>query len=80
VSWGENNTILYGQGDAGIWKVAPTSGKPERIIRVEEGEQAHGPQMLPGGDWVLFTFRPKGVTSWDVRRSWRSRRGQESVG
>ncbi|MGH9256445.1 MAG: protein kinase domain-containing protein [Vicinamibacterales bacterium] len=65
VSWGEDDTILYGQGDAGIWKVAATGGQPERLIQVEEGEQAHGPQLLPGGDWVLFTFRPKGVASWD---------------
>ena len=35
------------------------------MIPVEEGEGAHGPQMLPGGEWVLFTFRPSGGTSWD---------------
>jgi serine/threonine-protein kinase len=65
VSWGQDDTILYGQGGAGIWKVAAAGGKPERLIQVEDGEQAHGPQLLPGGDRVLFTFRPKGVTSWD---------------
>ena len=21
--------------------------------------------MLPGGEWVLFTLRPAGVSSWD---------------
>ena len=26
---------------------------------------AHGPQLLPGGDWLLYTLRPSGATSWD---------------
>ena len=31
---------------------------------VEEGAQAHGPQMLPG-EWVLFTLGPAGIARWD---------------
>ena len=64
-SWGADNMILYGQGPQGIWRVAGTGGTPEQVIPVEDGEQAHGPQLLPGGEWVLFTWRPAGVTSWD---------------
>ena len=63
-SWGADDTILYGQGPLGIWRVPGTGGTPQMLIGVEEGEQAHGPQMLPGGEWVLFTFLPSGV-SWD---------------
>ena len=64
-SWGPDDTILFGQPD-GIWQVPGTSGTPTRLIAVEEGELAHGPQMLPGGEWVLFTLRPQGVGSWDA--------------
>jgi len=63
-SWGPDDTILFGQTD-GIWKVPGTSGTPERLIALEEGELAHGPHMLPGGEWVLFTFAPSGIGSWD---------------
>ena len=64
-SWGADDMILYGQGEEGIWRVPGTGGAPERVIPVEDGEFAHGPQLLPGGEWVLFTWRPAGVTSWD---------------
>ena len=63
-SWGADDMILYGQGPEGIWRVSGTGGTPEQVITVEDGEQAHGPQMLPD-EWVLFTFRPAGVTVWD---------------
>jgi len=64
-SWGADGTILYGQGAEGIWRVPDVGGTPVQVITVEEGEMAHGPQMLPGGEWVLFTLRPSGVGSWD---------------
>ena len=65
VSWSADDMILYGQGPEGIWMVPAVGGTPERMIEVQEGEQAHGPQMLPGGDWVLFTLRPAGANSWN---------------
>ena len=64
VTWESDGTILYGQRD-GIWQVPDTSGTPELLIPAEEGERVHGPQMLPGGEWVLFTFRPAGTSAWD---------------
>ena len=65
-SWGADDMILFGQGPDGIWRVPGTGGTPEVVIPVENGEQAHGPQMLPGGEWVLFTLRPAGVGSWNA--------------
>ena len=64
VTWESDGTILYGQED-GIWHVPDTGGTPELLIPAEEGERLHGPQMLPGGEWVLFTFRPAGTGAWD---------------
>ena len=64
-SWGADDMILYG-GPEGIWRVPGTSGTPEAVIGVEEGERAlHGPQMLPGGEWILFTLAPRGAVSWE---------------
>ena len=65
-SWGADDMILFGQGPDGIWRAPGTGGTPEVVIPVEDGESAHGPQMLPGGEWVLFTLRPQGVGSWDA--------------
>ena len=68
-SWGEDDMILLGQGRGAILRVPGAGGIPERVIEVEEGEFARSPQMLPGGDWVLFTLRPGSTASapllWD---------------
>ena len=65
ISWETNETILYGQPD-GIWQVSENGGTPVQLISAEEGEQAFGPQLLPGGEWVLFTLaRPTGTGRWD---------------
>ena len=58
-SWGADDMILYGQPD-GIMQVPGASGRPELLIAVEEGEAIYGPQMLPGGEWVLFTLSAGG--------------------
>jgi serine/threonine-protein kinase len=54
MSWARDG-ILFSQGVKGIMRVADTGGKPEVIIRVKSGELAHGPQLLPDGQTVLFT-------------------------
>ena len=38
------------------------------MIEVAPGELAHGPQVLPGGEWVLFTLRPPTAGGWDDAR------------
>jgi hypothetical protein len=47
-------------------RVSPEGGKPESLVTVGTGELAHGPQILPGGDAVLFTLA-RGVAPdrWD---------------
>ena len=61
-SWGDDGMILYGS-DGGILRVAGASGVPEVLIPLESPE-AHGPQMLPGGEWVLYTLRSAGPGTW----------------
>ena len=55
ISWGPDG-IVFGQGRKGIMRVSPNGGTPETIVRVKDGETAHAPQMLPGGQHVLFTL------------------------
>jgi serine/threonine-protein kinase len=57
-SW-SGDSILYGESggaNLGIVRVAATGGKPELIVKVSADEFAHGPQMLPDGEHVLFTL------------------------
>jgi Tol biopolymer transport system component len=65
ISWDSDGVIRYGQGSDGIWQVSPTGSAPARLITVGKGELAHGPQLLPDGNWVLFTFRRSSQDSWD---------------
>ena len=63
-SWASDDTILYGQGPGGIWRVSAAGGTPENLVKVNAGERAHGPQLLPGGRAVLFTLG-QGGEGWD---------------
>jgi eukaryotic-like serine/threonine-protein kinase len=71
VSWTSDNTILYGQseegagkGAAGIWRVSSEGGTPEHVVKVEAGQIAHGPQLLPDGRAILFTLAR--IEDWDT--------------
>ncbi|MCH7825567.1 MAG: serine/threonine-protein kinase, partial [Acidobacteria bacterium] len=59
-SWADNDMIYFGQGAGGIWQVPGTGGTPEIVIEMQDGERAHGPQLLPGGEWLLFTVLTSG--------------------
>ncbi len=65
VSWETDGTILFGQPE-GIRRVSENGGDAALIIEAREGEQVHGPQLLPGGEWVLFTATAAaGSSRWD---------------
>jgi eukaryotic-like serine/threonine-protein kinase len=65
LSWEADGTILYGQPD-GIWRVSENGGTPAQVIKTESPEQGYGPQLLPGGEWVLFTLaRTAGPNRWN---------------
>jgi eukaryotic-like serine/threonine-protein kinase len=55
MSW-DRDQILFGQGTEGIMRVSANGGTPERLVAVKDGELAYGPQMLPGGQAVVFTL------------------------
>jgi serine/threonine-protein kinase len=54
-NWHSDDEIVVGQGPGGIVRVSSNGGKPETIITMKPGEEADGPQVLPGGNTVLFT-------------------------
>ena len=66
MTWGEYG-IAFGQAEGkGILRVSVNGGTPERVVTLKGEEIAHGPQILPGGDNVLFTLAT-GATAdrWD---------------
>jgi len=63
-SWGADDAILYGY-DGGVMRVSGAAGTPEVLIPLDDPEAAHAPQMLPGGEWVLYTLRPGGPGTWN---------------
>ena len=54
MSWGPDG-IVFGQGRKGIMRVSADGGTPELLVRVKDGEVAQAPQILPGGQHILFT-------------------------
>jgi eukaryotic-like serine/threonine-protein kinase len=65
-SWGPDDRIVIGQGAKGIVRVSASGGRPETIVKVEKSEVAHGPQMLPDGEHILFTVtKATGLARWD---------------
>ena len=54
-SWSGDGSILFSQPE-GIMRVSENGGEPTLLIATAEGEQAASPQLLPGGDEVLFSL------------------------
>ncbi len=68
MSWGPDG-IVFGQGSKGIMRVSPNGGAPDVVVRVEDDEEAHGPQLLPGGQHLLFTLATgTAIDRWDRAR------------
>ncbi len=47
--------IVFHQFGKGIMRVSANGGQPETLVGVKEGEVMQSPQVLPGGEWLLFT-------------------------
>ena len=67
-SWGPNELIVFDQPE-GIMQVPGEGGTPELLIQARDGERIQAPEMLPGGEWVLFTVRSSEPSSQIVVQS-----------
>jgi eukaryotic-like serine/threonine-protein kinase len=54
MSWGADGIVFVDHGDT-IMRVSPEGRKPETLVARKAGEILQDPQILPGGDAVLFT-------------------------
>ena len=74
MTWGESG-IVFGQAeDKAIMRVSPNGGTPARVVTLKDDEIAHLPQILPGGEHVLFTLGIGDTADrWTRRTSWCSR-------
>ena len=65
-TWTRDGTVLFSQAAQGIFRVSANGGTPELVIRLNAGEEADSPQLLPDGDTVLFSVTtPAGRARWD---------------
>ncbi len=69
MTW-DTDALIVGQGPNGIVRCRLSGGAPQQIVKLEAGEEADGPQMLPGGGAVLFTLArtEDGAARWDNAR------------
>jgi len=66
-SWGLDNTIVSGQSLGPLWEVTASGGTPSELTALDtsRGETGHRlPQILPGGDAVLFTITYNWLPQW----------------
>ena len=73
VSVGPGSSIVFAQGEkALIMRVSPDGSTPEVIARAKPGDMVSGPEVLPGGRFVLFSVTAAndlvGVDRWDKGR------------
>ena len=67
IGW-DADGIVFGQS-GGIMRVSANGGQPQVLVSVKDGEAVHGPQVLPGGEWVLFT-----VATAQTQKGWDNAR------
>ena len=66
-SWGADDTIVFATGHigTGLWRVASGGGGEPEVLTTpdtDRGERDHlWPEILPGGQAVLFTILPQGA-------------------
>jgi Tol biopolymer transport system component len=55
ISW-DDRGILFEQDTKGILHVPSNGGTPSVLVPLKDGELIHGPQRLPDGDTLLYTY------------------------
>lgn len=66
--WTDDNQIIYGRINTGLYIVSLDDGTPEILTELDLslGEKTHRyPQLLPGGDELLFMIGTDAIESYD---------------
>jgi serine/threonine-protein kinase len=67
VSWGTDDHIVFGRAGT-IWRLSADGGEPRELTKQLAGEARHLlPQMLPGGEWLIFTLQTT-INDWETAR------------
>lgn len=70
-SWGSTDIIFFIPTDTTeIWKISSVGGSPQPLINLasqKESLACHWPEILPGGDAVLYSLRDGGISVFSVR-------------
>ncbi len=64
-SWGDDDAIVFGRFDDGLWEVPAGGGVPRRLT-TPKGESHRLPRALPGGKSILFSASSLGSTKRSV--------------
>ena len=68
ISW-DDDVLLVGQGPNGILRVPAAGGAADVVVTMKADEVAHGPQAVPGTEWILFTLANDiSARGWDSAR------------
>ncbi len=71
-TWAPDDTIIYSPAtDTGLWQVSAAGGTPRELAQPDSSKGERGyrwPEILPGGDAVLFTVATSDILSFDEAR------------
>jgi serine/threonine-protein kinase len=70
ISWEPDGNLIYALQQGGIWRISENGGEPEQLLETAASELVTLPDLLPGGDWVLFSTADvvSGAPDWDTAR------------
>ena len=68
LSWSERGIVFAQAEKAIIARVSADGGTPEVIARARKGELVSGPEVLPGGRFLLFSVTSGTAGEWDKGR------------
>jgi serine/threonine-protein kinase len=72
-SWDDDDRIVFARGAGGLLEVASAGGSPRELTTVssERAEVSHRlPNVVPGGDAILFTVTKNRFPRWDETEVW----------
>jgi serine/threonine protein kinase/Tol biopolymer transport system component len=71
-AWAPDNTIIFSpDADGGLWRVPAEGGTPQLLTVPDPNKHERGhrwPEVLPGGDAVIFTVGTSEILSFDDAR------------